>query len=117
MVHSRRARGRDTLVVRTWLRCTLQVLIWSIADHVTSLTMTGSKDNATKGVKLQHRTKLEARSPALLYFHEIYMGSEEIFYKPSSRGVTPVLISTWLEPWHLASSPESIPMKKCMSSL
>ena len=40
-----------------------QVLVWSIADHVTTLTATGKMHNAVKGEKLQHRTKLEACIP------------------------------------------------------
>ena len=39
----------------------LQVLIWSIADHVTSLTASGGKGNGPKGEKLAHRIKLEVR--------------------------------------------------------
>ena len=36
-----------------------QVLVWSIADHVTTLTATGKMHNAVKGEKLKNRTKLE----------------------------------------------------------
>ena len=35
--------------------------MWSIADHVTTLTATGKMHNAVKGEELQHRTKLEVR--------------------------------------------------------
>jgi hypothetical protein len=40
----------------------MQVLVWSIADHVTTLTATGKMHNAVKGEKLKNRTKLEVRN-------------------------------------------------------
>ncbi len=43
-------------------RCA-QVLVWSIADHVTTLTATGKMHNAVKGERLQNRTKLEVQAP------------------------------------------------------
>ena len=46
-----------------------QVLVWSIADHVTTLTATGKMHNAVKGERLQHRTKLEVQArPATLRY-------------------------------------------------
>lgn len=39
----------------------MQVLVWSIADHITTLTATGKMHNAVKGEKLQHRIKLEVQ--------------------------------------------------------
>jgi len=39
------------------------VLVWSIADHVTTLTATGKMHNAVKGERLQNRTKLEVQAP------------------------------------------------------
>ena len=54
----------------------MQVLVWSIADHVTTLTATGKMHNAAKGEKLKNRTKLEVlavdcalRSMALSHTH------------------------------------------------
>ena len=73
---ARRLReGRRSLTTVLNTPLPMQVLVWNIEDHVTTLTATGKMHNAVKGEKLQNRTKLEVRVvSAVIAHHECRPG-------------------------------------------